>query len=292
MKYQSVKFIVTFFAVLCLSIAAPAATKQEMGVVINLAGKQRMLTQKMSKEVLLIAKGIDMEANKANLKATADLFDRTLAGLINGDSGLGLIKTESTAIVQQLNTVADLWKTFRQNVDAVLAGDTGMGILEKIATQNMPLLKEMNKAVGMYEQESGSSLSAGMATTLNLAGKQRMLTQKMTKELLLVAMSISLTDNQANLKTTVTLFEKTLTGLLAGDAGLGLPGNANLGLLATTEKDIQAQLMVVKTQWAAYKAILDKSEVAQDDLAKAAQINVPLLKEMNKAVQMYAGAVK
>ncbi len=57
-------------------------TKQLSGTVINLAGKQRMLTQKMSKEALFIAKGIDVEKNKESLKKTAELFDKTLKGLI------------------------------------------------------------------------------------------------------------------------------------------------------------------------------------------------------------------
>jgi len=38
---------------------------------INLAGKQRMLTQKMSKEALFIAKGINVKANTEALGKTA-----------------------------------------------------------------------------------------------------------------------------------------------------------------------------------------------------------------------------
>ncbi len=41
-----------------------------------------MLTQKMSKEILLIAKGVNTEQNKENLENTARLFDKTLKGLI------------------------------------------------------------------------------------------------------------------------------------------------------------------------------------------------------------------
>ncbi len=48
----------------------------------------------------------------------------------------------------------------------------------------------MNRAVGMYAKASGSKLDPKMADTINRAGKQRMLTQKMTKELLLIANGI------------------------------------------------------------------------------------------------------
>lgn len=267
-----------------LSFNAFALSKQEMGTVINLAGKQRMLTQKMSKEVMLIAKGVDVDANKANLQKTAGLFDKTLKGLVNGDADLGLPKTTDAGILSQLGKVSELWAGFKPNVDAVLGGTTDKGVLEKVAAQNLPLLKNMNKAVQMYAKMSGSDLDPAMATTINLAGKQRMLTQKMTKELLLVANGIDADANKANLQKTAGLFERTLKGLFDGDVELGLPGTKDAG--------IRAQLETVQGLWADYKPVLDKVDTSAEGLVKAAKLNLPLLKEMNKAVKMYEKSVK
>lgn len=279
-------FHLILFAVLaaCLSGNAFAISKQEMGTVINLAGKQRMLTQKMSKEILLVAKGIDADANKANLQKTAALFDKTLKGLVNGDAELGLPKTTDADILAQLGKVSALWEEFKANTDAVVAGTTDRAVLEKVAAQNMPLLKNMNKAVQMYAGMSGSDLDPAMATTINLAGKQRMLTQKMTKELLLVANGIDADANKANLVKTTELFERTLKGLLDGDAELGLPG--------TKDAAIRAQLETVQGLWAEYKPVLEQADTSAEGLAKAAELNLPLLKEMNKAVKMYEQSVK
>ncbi|MEN8216674.1 MAG: type IV pili methyl-accepting chemotaxis transducer N-terminal domain-containing protein [Pseudomonadota bacterium] len=283
MKHLKFSLISTLIVSFCLSLAT-AYAQQEMATTINLAGKQRMLTQKMSKEILLIAKGVNVVGNKTNLGKTAALFDRTLKGLLNGDKGLGLVKTENPAIVRQLKKVEKLWGKFRNDVKAVLAGNTSTAVLEKVARRNLPLLREMNKAVKMYEKASGSSLAPKMAVTINLAGKQRMLTQKMTKELLLVANGIKPKINRTNLKKTVSLFNRTLRGLLDGDAGLGLPG--------TTDAAIRAQLNKVNRLWNKYKPLLTKSNVSQGDLVKAAKLNMPLLKEMNKAVHMYAKSAK
>jgi len=252
--------------------------------VINLAGKQRMLTQKMSKEALLIAKGIDVESNKKNLTATKALFDKTLKGLIQGDADLGLPKTENPEIVAQLEKVSGLWATFEPNLDAVLKGDTSQAVLEKIAQENLPLLKNMNAAVQMYAKDSGSELDPAMATTINLAGKQRMLTQKMTKELLLVANGIDAEANEANLKKTVALFDRTLKGLQEGDKELGLPG--------TKDPAILEQLAVVEKLWEEYKPVLDAVDTSPAGLGKAAELNLPLLKNMNKAVKRYEASVK
>ncbi len=283
MKDLKFHLISTFFISFCLILAACGVTKQEMAVTINLAGKQRMLTQKMSKEILLIAKGINVIENQNNLRQTAILFNRTLIGLFNGDSELGLVQAENPHIVRQLNKVAEWWKGFRENVDTVLTGNMSTAVLNKTAQQNIPLLREMNKVVNMYERGSSSNLAPSMAVTINLAGKQRMLTQKMTKELLLVATGIESAKNQARLKKTMSQFERTLAGLVDGDAELGLPG--------TFEPAIRDQLMLVKTLWNRYKLILTKSKVFQTDLVTASQLNLPLFKEMNKAVQMYVDSV-
>ena len=283
-KSKAVSLILFAAVALMFSCNSFAFSKQQMGTVINLAGKQRMLTQKMSKEILLIAKGIDVDANRANLKKTADLFDKTLKGLVDGDASLGLPKTTDAAILAQLGKVSELWAAFKPNVDAAIAGAPGKAVLEKVAAQNLPLLKNMNKAVQMYAKMSGSNLDPAMATTINLAGKQRMLTQKMTKELLLIANGIDVDANKANLRKTVGLFERTLKGLFDGDADLGLPGTKNAA--------IRAQLEVVQGLWNEYKPVLDKADTSAAGLAKAAKLNIPLLKEMNKAVKMYEKSVK
>ncbi len=287
-------FTLAIFSVFCLISLANAATEHEMGIVINLSGKQRMLTQKMSKEMLLIAKGIDVDVNKGNLEKTANLFDKTLKGLIHGDEDLKLVGTENPKIVKQLEKVTGLWGQFKNNVKDVSGGDTSKVVLDRIADENLPLLKNMNRAVKMFEDEAiklgGKSLDPGMATTLNLSGKQRMLTQKMTKELLLTALGIDSDKNKRNLKKTSSLFERTLEGLLDGDKDLDLPG--------TKDASIRDQLDVVKKLWKGYKPVLDKTiasesnETSLEDLKMAAKLNLPLLKEMNATVKMYEKSVK
>ena len=251
-------------------------TKQQSGVVINLAGKQRMLTQKMSKEALFIAKGIDVDKNKEALAKTSELFDKTLKGLISGDKELNLPKTENKEILAQLEKVTELWKSFKANIDKVIEGKSDKATLEAIAKENLPLLKNMNEAVGMYAKASGSKLDPKMAKKINLAGKQRMLTQKMTKELLLIANGIDVDANKENLKKTSTLFETTLKDLIAN----------------CKHDDIKKQLEVVAKLWGDYKAIIEKADSSDASLKKAEELNMPLLKEMNKAVKMIEASIK
>jgi hypothetical protein len=235
-----------------------------------------MLTQKMSKEALFIAKGVDVEANKENLKKTAALFDKTLKGLVSGDSSLNLPKTENKEILAQLQKVADLWAPFKANIDKVIAGKADKATLEAIAKENLPLLKNMNAAVQMYAKASGSTLAPEMAKKINVAGKQRMLTQKMTKELLLIANGIDADANKENLKKTAALFDKTLNDLIAN----------------CKKPEIKAQFETAKKVWGEYAPIVNSADTSDAALKKAEALNMTLLKESNKAVKMLEKAIK
>lgn len=282
-----------FAALLSLSFAEPllaeGPTSAEYGVVLNLSGKQRMLSQKMSKEILLVALDVDKAANLDNLEKTSSLFDKTLKGLRSGSAELRLPPTTSDRILRQLDTIDGIWAEFYPVVQEVIKSKAAAKEqVASVAEKNLPLLKEMNKAVGLYEkdaQQGGLKADPGLAASLNLSGKQRMLSQKMSKEFLLVAYGHQREDNKLALLETYTLFERTLKGLLDGDETLGLPG--------TKAPEIRDQLGVVNGLWAKFKPIVEfgadpkTADVPRDKVEALAQANLPLLKEMNKAVEMY-----
>ncbi|MDG3086055.1 type IV pili methyl-accepting chemotaxis transducer N-terminal domain-containing protein [Vibrio hannami] len=276
--------------VLGLSQSAFAGpTPAEYGVVLNLSGKQRMLSQKMSKEVTLVALNVDVENNIKNLAATSALFDKTLKGLRDGDASLGLPPTESKRILRQLDKVAEIWTGFYPVIQDVIASKAvSKEQLDTIAKNNLPLLKQMNKAVGLYEKDAkktGLSSAPGLAATLNLSGKQRMLSQKMSKEFFLIALGYEVEDNKLNLLETYSLFDRTLKGLKDGDETLGLPG--------TEPEHIRKQLDVVNGLWQDFKPLVEagsshnSSGITPEQVTQIANLNLPLLKEMNAAVQLY-----
>ncbi len=275
MKY--IKFSFLFLSIIVSSLAANAAiSKQDMANTINKAGKQRMLTQKMSKEVLFIALNIDVEMNRDELESTIELFDKTLQGLINGDTYLGLVTTKNADILAKLKQVESLWKHFQENLNTIQEGNISSEILVVISEQNIPLLHKMDEAVKTYEKEGGSIFEPSLAKIINKAGKQRMLIQKMTKELLLVAKKIDLITNKTNLANSVSEFETTLSELKTAD------NNAS----------INAQLQKVQKKWNKYKPILDNLDVSEQTLHKIDKLSVSLYRAMNKAVQLYANSVK
>ncbi|USN98808.1 MAG: type IV pili methyl-accepting chemotaxis transducer N-terminal domain-containing protein [Phycisphaeraceae bacterium] len=278
-----------------MAAAAPAAeevTPEQWGSVLNLSGRQRMLTQKMSKEALLVAAGVDADANRENLGKTMAMFETTLAGLRDGDESVNLPGTANGRIVKQLDEVKTLYGEIEPIFRSIVGGATPGGTeIATIAAKNPPLLVEMNKAVKMYERESQKVLvgSGDLAVVINLSGKQRMLTQKMSKEFLLVYLGVNVDENRLNVRETSSLFDRTLKGLLDGDTDLELPG--------TTEQSIRDQLAKVGELWTAFYPVVSKAgdsgvTLTEADVEVVAQKNLPLLKNMNEAVQMYEKLAK
>ena len=268
-----------------LALAVPTAT--EYGTIINLSGRQRMLTQKMTKELLFVSLDFKKSENLKNLRNTASLFEKTFLGLRDGDASVGLPATESRRIKRQLKKVEKLWKDYNALLQQVIASSSiskaQVGVAAKL---NLPLLKEMNKAVKLYESaasKAGLKSNPSLAVSLNLSGKQRMLTQKMSKEFLLIATGHEVADNQLNLLETYNLFDRTLKGLKDGDQ--------TLDLLATKETKIRNQLDIVARLWSDLKPLMQRvastGNVSVSDISLVSKKNLPLLKQMNAAVKMY-----
>lgn len=273
----------------CLMIGASCSAEhsaEEWARVMNLSGRQRMLTQKMSKEALFVASNVNADEMRASLAKTTSLFEITLAGLRDGDASVGLPATENKRIVKQLDKVNSLYLELKPIFESIAQGSTpSSDELNTLATKNVPLLKEMNKAVKMYERGAKKVLAGNSdsAIVINLAGKQRMLTQKMAKEALLINLGIDQDNSRLNLRETTSLFDRTLTGLLDGDADLELPG--------TQDETIRSQLGTVSSNWTNLKPIFDGaltgSAINDTQLATLAEKNVVLLKESNAAVKLY-----
>jgi len=128
--------------------------------VINLAGRQRMLTQEMTKAVLGIARDPTSDY-RAELDEAADLFDRTLTALLDGGSApyggenVALPPAKDTAVHTQLGVVAELWRQFQQGVETVqtadLEGAAFASAVREIESLSPDILQEMDQVVRLCE---------------------------------------------------------------------------------------------------------------------------------------------
>lgn len=269
---------------LLLSTGLAAPTAKEFAVAVNQSGRQRMLSQKMTKEFLLLTQGIDRGLNKVELNKTIRLFDTTHLRLRNGDAEAGMPAPPDDAIRQQLDAVDAIWTPFREALEQGARGEPDEKALAFIAKESHHLVTEMDKAVSAYEAAAVKAGFAGTGVVVNVAGRQRMLTQRMSKDILLLAIKVDSEASRKDLKWARDLFEKSLKGLLDGDATMNLP--------STTNPEIRAQLAQVASEWKSFAGLVDDvlasdTPPAQDLLSKVAQTNTRLLAECQKVVAAY-----
>jgi hypothetical protein len=272
-----------FLAFLLLSSSLLfAISDKELATSINLAGKQRMLIQKITKEALLIRANLEKRENINNLRESSRLFDRILKGLISGDKALGLVALKDDSLQKQLKVVDRVWRPFYKEIEAILSGKAKESSYEFLEKSNMKLLKEMNQAVTLYTSQKRSDKKLKLANDINLAGKQRMLTQRMGKDLLAIHNNLDKELHIKDFKNSRNLFTQTLKGLQNGDKELNLVG--------TKLPKIVQQLSVIDREWRDIQPILDDALKGKNEEMAINKLD-NILVEMNRAVTLYTQSV-
>lgn len=271
---------------------APAS--EQWGAIMNISGRQRMLSQKMSKEALLVAANINAEENRNKLKDTMKLFETSLNALMNGDAAMNIPLCEIPEISEQLEKVQTLYNEMDVVFDKTVGGGSPDNFdMQQISKASLPLLTAADKAVQMFEAEAKKVLTKDptLALVINIAGRQRMLSQKMAKEALLIYLKIDPANQAESLKKSTVLFENSLKGLKFGDSQTSLP--------PTKSEEIIGQLDVVNISWATLNPLLDKIAtqfllyaVSKEEISSVSELTGLLLKESDKAVGMYEKLAK
>ncbi len=169
-----------FFSAALIGIEAYTITtlnqQRADSTIINIAGRQRMLTQKFTKELLdELGRGGRSGTRETTASAnTAKLFEVSLNALRSGGqtfADLGMTQplqipgTGDPAIADKLAEVADLWGRLMQAATNIREAEPGsishQAALKEVRTLNLAALKTMNQAVGMM-----AGNSAGKITTM------------------------------------------------------------------------------------------------------------------------------
>jgi hypothetical protein len=261
---------------------------------INLAGKQRMLTQKMGKALLFASNNLKKKEYIADFKKSQKLFSNTLKGLLYGSKILHLEGTKLPKITAQLKVVDKLWKEHQPILKKAIEGKE----MKKAIAGLDKILVEMNRGVFTYTQsinrqkqraKFASLISSFMSKSnilkkrVNLSGRQRMLTQRMTKLAILVSSNIDKKENAKRLVKFSNLYNQTLIAFRDGDAQMGcIPSNS---------KEIKEQIAVIEKEWKPFyekaKLIAEKKDKDGKALKYMIDKNEHLLKISNELVKRY-----
>ena len=154
---------------------------------INFSGKLRMLSQRTAAAGCNLNAGVDPAGNAKILTASQTEFNKILGGLRAGNGDLKIEGAETdSGILADLDGVATSWAPINAAIVELTKNPGSEPSIEVINGQNLALLGSakslVSTIVGVYADNSDDD---GLGATIDVAGRQRMLTQKMSKDCLL-----------------------------------------------------------------------------------------------------------
>ncbi len=123
-------------------------------VELNVAGRQRMLSQKVAKEALFHSMGFEQ---KQEMQKTMKLFESSLVSLINGNEAMGLAGAQNDEIKSQFLRVKTLWEAYASKLNELGAG-ASPAALSQLSDDALTVLKESNQAVQLIEGEANDNI--------------------------------------------------------------------------------------------------------------------------------------
>ncbi len=242
---------------------APAPTQVaessvSSGQMVNLAGRQRMLSQRMAKDYFYAGKNINKGNALKQLKASLADFQKTqilLSSSINDDE----IKNLIVFVDMSLDEFISISK-------------------EDYTVDNGTIILDLSESMLEGSQYIVQALTEGKASNeiIDIAGKQRMLSQRIAKYYIAYQAGIKDDNTITQMKETVKEFDTILKKLLAN---------------TTNTIEIKKELAKVNRMWnIVYKFYLN---IEKGGLPKIVfSTTDDITKKMNKIVGLYVKALE
>jgi hypothetical protein len=202
------------------------AVEPDYGSLIDIAGRQRMLSQRIVKAYCQVGLQVTPEVSRAQLGGAVKRFDSQLQTLA--------AKAPDADARSAVARVAGLWRGLRQTARAPVSRDGARAL----ATRSEALLQASQVLVLALERAAASP----EAKMVNTAGRQRMLSQRLAKLYMLRAWDIDSASVQADIEASGKEFAAALASLRA--ARENTPA-------------IRAELEAVALQWEWFRSAIE-----------------------------------
>lgn len=253
--------------------------QEKDGHVINLAGAQRMLTQKMTKALLNLRLGDASSATEA--QEARDRFDKVLNGLRAGDTELGLPATKRIEELEELSKVEKLWHPFAAHVDTVVQGWPAIATsLDNVMAAEATVFNSALDLATLTQQVADTTTATAIASLPAFV-------ERSAKALLYYVFTgdNAFADESREAATFVT---RLVTALQDGDTDLGMNPIVETDLLERATR-FQAKWDEIQRHAA---AVFESFPEVREAQGQVAATNGALLAQMNKAVGAYAAGAR
>ena len=225
--------VATPLVALSSGLLGPAVRAQvnNLNDAINKAGRQRMLSQRIAKAYFQFGQGFDVERSQRVLDASVALFDRQLVELKN------------YAVTPEIKeTYLSLEKSWIEYKDFVIGAKPEQERAKKVLSLSDRVLAVADQGTKLLEAQMMRTAGGDLGILINVAGRQRMLSQRMAKLYQAGAWGLGGAELQAEL-------DKARSEFIAAMKTLGSSPRAT--------QPIKDELAVAQSQWVFFENALN-----------------------------------
>ncbi|MGB1092144.1 MAG: type IV pili methyl-accepting chemotaxis transducer N-terminal domain-containing protein [Oceanobacter sp.] len=200
MTFRSQRFLSVFIALL-LSMNIQQALAITDAEAVNISGSQRMLTQRMMKDYLMLGAGVKADKAQTELSASVERFESNL-DVLTSYSDLPIINS-------QLEKVKAMWAEHKTGLLSLPDKEAAVALMK----ENLELLGACHQLVLNIEGQSAQR----NADIVNISGRQRMLSQRIAKAYMALYWGVPSTELESEFKNAQNQFADALAKLKAFD---------------------------------------------------------------------------
>ncbi|WP_459572119.1 type IV pili methyl-accepting chemotaxis transducer N-terminal domain-containing protein [Cupriavidus sp. 8B] len=265
MKHRSQRFIWLLVCTLLVlgAFRTAAAETLTINAAINKAGRQRMLSQRIAKAYCQIGLGVETERSKRILDQSVALFDKQLVEL--------KAFAPTPEVKETYGKLEQAWLSYK----ALLSGsEPNLESAKKVAQASDDVLKLANEGTVQLEKHSGTT----MGKLINVAGRQRMLSQRIAMFNMFRAWGITSAQMTRDLDAAVKEFAAAQEFLAAA------PQNTAA---------ISGELQLANAQWLFFdEALKQAAGTRAEQLRNIATTSERILQVMDRVTGMYEVTTK
>lgn len=253
---------------------------------VNRSASLRSLTEAVAAASCRVDGGIDAEATREELSAFSDEFSAIIDGLVNGSAILGMPGAEERGrTLQALSDTSARWAPVNTAAERLSSGSGTDADAMAISDGYKDLFEETENLAALVSGQYADpqQLLQSDATVLNFAIRQRALAYRMARAMCELATGTASSDTQAELQTTIDLFQQTHIALRDGfpPAGINAPPND------AVRTSLEATFEIWQGKRSIFDAALAGQTPSADDVVTVTSLSEALSVAMNNSITLY-----